>query len=1111
MDVAAWLRGLGLGQYEGAFRDNDIDARVLPGLTAEDLKEIGVASVGHRRLMLQAAAALSTAPPGPLAAPPRSRAERRQLTVMFVDIIGSTALSGRLDPEAMRSVLLAYQNAVAGEIARYRGHIAKFMGDGVLAYFGWPEADEDEAERAARAGVGIVEAVPRLTTPAGDPLAVRVGIATGVVVVGDLIGEGGAQEEAVIGETPNLAARLQEVAGPGAVLVAEGTRRLLGDVFDLRTLGPLRLKGFARPVTGYRVVGERPADSRFEARRSGLLLPMFGREQELGLVLERWRRARAGEGQAVLLVGEPGIGKSRLVRAALDALTGEEHVELRYQCSPQHTGTALWPVAQQLARAAGFTPGQTEASKLDGLEAMLRQAASEVGDVAPLVAALLGINVGGRYPTRELTPQQRRLRTLAALVDHLLGLARRRPALMVLEDAHWADPTTLELVGHTLNGIAGARVLMLLTSRPDNQPGLGGHPHVTRLTLNRLGRGAAEAIVTHLAGGGLPPAVLAAITARTDGVPLFVEELTKAMLEAGPGEGGAIAAVPASLHASLMSRLDRVPGVKAVAQAAACIGREFTYPLLAAASPLPEQEVLAALDRLAAAELIFARGEPPDVAYSFKHALVRDAAYESLLKTQRQQLHARIAETLEERFPETAATEPELLARHYAGAGLAELSVKHWQRAAELAIARSANVETIEHCHQAQAQLRLLQPSPERSRAELEILLAEGEAVRSGNYAAPEAELVYSRACELCEELGDPVRLVHALRGLWAFYYVATRWADAVRVTDRLDKAAQSVRDPVALAVRDYAMGAMELYRGQPAEAARRLRTALRHHGEDDRHAHIRHAGHDTVTLIHVHLMLAQWILGFPEQALDTSAEGLEIARRIAHPFSLATMLCSSVVARVLARDWDAAEALAVEAQDVCTRHGLTACRALAGIMSDAGSVGPEASELTRERLAALHRSGGTFFKSVALGRLALTLCESGDADAAIASAEEAVRVARTDGELCWEAEALRILGEAKWATGAYDVAEVEADFTAAVAIARRQEARSFELRAATSLARLWYGRGRAGGAYDLLAAVYGRYTEGFDRLDLIEARALLGELASTLPADGATARHNRP
>jgi predicted ATPase/class 3 adenylate cyclase len=1118
MDVGGWLRDLGLGQYEQAFGDNDIDAGLLPTLTADDLREIGVGSLGHRKRLLAAIVALAppAGPQPPAAAPAPTppptptapQAERRQLTVMFVDLVGSTTLSTRLDPEDLREVLRTYQNTVAGEIARVDGHVAKLMGDGVLAYFGWPRAHEDDAERAVRAGLAIAEAVGRLAAPAGEPLVARVGIATGLVVVGDLVGEGAAQEEAVVGETPNLAARLQEAAVPGTVVIAEGTRQLLGEVFDLRPLGPTPLKGFARLVSGFQVLGERPAGSRFEARREGRPPPMVGRDQELALVLERWRQAKAGEGQAVLLVGEAGIGKSRLVRATLDAVAGEKHAELRYQCSPHHTGTALWPVTQQLGLAAGLEPTDDDAAKLDKIEALLRQGAEDVGGAAPLVAALLGTETAERYPAADLTPQQRRARTLAALVGHVIGLAHRRPVLMVLEDAHWADPTTLELVGLALDRIAAASVLMVLTSRPDDQPTLGGHPHVTRLTLNRLGRGATEMIIARLAGDrAVPPEVVGQIAARTDGVPLFVEELTKAVLEAG--ESGSGAAVPVSLHASLMARLDRVPAVKEVAQVAACIGREFAYPLLAAVSPVPDLELRAALARLAAAELVFARGEPPEASYSFKHALVRDAAYESLLKERRRQLHARVAEILEERFPATAAAEPELLARHYAGAGLAEPSVRHWRRAAELAIARSANVEAVAHCDQAEAQLRVLPLSTGRARAELEVLLAKGEAVRSGNYSAPEAEQVYSRACEICEELGDRVRLVHALRGLWAFYYVAARWADAVRVADRLDVATEGLGDPVALAVRDYVTGATQLYRGQPAGAARRLQAALRHYREGDRDAHIRHSGHDTGTLILGHLTLAQWILGFPEQAFRTSHEGLEVARRVAHAHSLAEMLGICAVGRVLAREWDAAEALAAEARDVSARHGLRAYQMSAGIVAGTWGDGAEGAGLTCEGLVALHRVTGTFFTAFALGRLALALCASGDAGAALASAAEAVRVARANGELCWEAEALRIQGEVKRVAGAGDIAEIEAEFSAAVAIAKRQEAKSFELRAATSLARLWHGQGRPGEALDLLAPVYGWFTEGFDTPDPVEARVLLDQLALALSARGGPAHHH--
>ena len=586
MSISAWLHGLGLGQYEQAFRANDIDVDLLPTLTEDDLRELGVASLGHRKRLLAAISTLagsanpqpSPAPPTPPPASTTPQAERRQLTVMFIDLVGSTALSSRLDPEDMRDVLHAYQTAVVGEVARMGGHVAKLMGDGVLAYFGWPRADEDDPDRAVQTGLAIVEAVSQLSTAAGERLAARVGIATGLVVVGDL-SEGAAREEAVVGDTPNIAARLQEAATSGAVVIENGTRRLLSRNFELRDLGPIWLKGFARPVNAFQMLREHPVGSRFEARRPGRPLPMVGRDQELALVLERWRQIVAGEGQAVLLVGEAGIGKSRLLQATLDAVATSEHVTLRYQCSPHHTGTALWPVIQQLTIGANLSPTDPEAAKLEKLEALLRQGVEDIAEAAPLIATLLGIHTAGRYPAQDLSPQQRRARTQAVLVEQLLGLARRKPVLMLVEDAHWIDPTTLELFGQALDRIAGARVLMLLTSRPDNQPSLGGHPHVTRLTLNRLGRGPTEAIITSLTHGrSLRPEVVSEIAARTDGVPLFVEELTKAVLEAGAA--GPAAAVPASLHASLMARLDRVPGVKEVAQVAACIGRQFAYPLL---------------------------------------------------------------------------------------------------------------------------------------------------------------------------------------------------------------------------------------------------------------------------------------------------------------------------------------------------------------------------------------------------------------------------------------------------------------------------------------------------------------------------------------------------
>ena len=484
MDLAAWLNALGLGQYAATFRDHDIDASLLPALTTSELRELGVASLGHRKRLLAAIAALPT---GPTAAPP----ERRQLTVMFVDLVGSTALSARLDPEDMRTVLRGYQNTVTGEVARLGGHVAKLMGDGVLAYFGWPHAGEDDAELAVRAGLAVARAVGELRAPENKSLAARVGIATGLVVVGELIGEGAAREESVVGETPNHAARLQAAAAPGSVVVADGTRRLLGESFELRDLGSLAFKGVPKPIPCFEVIRERPAGSRFDARRAGAPLPMVGRDQELALLLERWRRAAAGEGQAVLLVGEAGIGKSRLVRALLDEAGPGGCTMLPCQCSPHYTGTPLWPVVRHLTFAAGFDPADPQPVRMAKLAALLRRGSAHPANALPFIAAMLGLEAG---PPAELTPKQLRDRTLAHLVDQVLGLARRQPVLMVVEDVHWVDPTTLELVSQTFDRIAAARVLVLLTSRPEAQPALGGHPHITRLTLNRLGRDSTDTI-----------------------------------------------------------------------------------------------------------------------------------------------------------------------------------------------------------------------------------------------------------------------------------------------------------------------------------------------------------------------------------------------------------------------------------------------------------------------------------------------------------------------------------------------------------------------------------------------------------------------------------------
>ena len=644
MDIEGWLHGLGLDRYAEAFRANRIDLDVVPDLTNADLTALGVA-LGDRKRLLRAIAALRE-PARP--APARPQAERRQLTVMFVDLVGSTALSVRLDQEELREVIRAYQTTVADEITRFEGHVAKFMGDGVLAYFGWPTAHEDAAERAVRAGLAATAAVARLALPAGGPLAARVGIATGLVVVGDLVGQGAAQEEAVVGETPNLAARLQALAEPGTVVVADGTRRLLGQLFDFVNLGALSVAGFAGPITAFRVAEGGPAASRFEALHGQHLTPLVGREHDLGLLFDRWRRARAGEGQIVLLSGEPGIGKSRLLQDLGERVSGEAHTRIRYFCSPFHRNTAFYPILDQIERAARLERDDPTDLKLAKLKALFALSGGPVAEATALTAALLGIPAEGRYEASALGPQGRKVKLQEIWLQQLLGLATRRPVLMLLEDAHWIDPSSFEQFGTVVDRIQRWPVLLVVTFRPEFEPEWDAFPHVTVLYLDRFGPGQSAAMVERIAGSKtLPAPVLDQIVAKADGVPLFLEELTKAVLESGllanaadrrrQASTPAPLAIPATLQDSLMARLDRLAEVKQVAQTAAAIGREFRHDLLAAVSRLDDAALDHALHHLSAAELIYRRSAPPDAIYFFKHALVQDAAYASLLRGPRQQ------------------------------------------------------------------------------------------------------------------------------------------------------------------------------------------------------------------------------------------------------------------------------------------------------------------------------------------------------------------------------------------------------------------------------------------------------------------------------------------
>src|SRR5437870_1115772 len=709
--IAQWLEKLGMSEYLPQFLENRIDFSVLRDLTDQDLKDLGVV-LGDRRKMLRTIGELDPGPPvGPQVAipvPAHDSAERRQLTVMFCDLVGSTALSTRLDPEDLRAIISAYHRCCTTLVEQNGGFVAKYMGDGVLVYFGYPQAHEHDAERAVQAGLSLVDAVPKLIAAEGTPLQVRVGIATGLVVVGDLIGSGEAQERGVVGETPNLAARLQAIAAPGMVVVAERTRRLIGNLFELQDLGNQDLKGIAGPVQAFAAIRRSAVESRFEALHVAGLTALVGRDQEFELLLRRWSQAKAGEGQVVLLSGEAGIGKSRLTAGLLDHLAPEPHTCLRYFCSPQHTDSALYPIIGQIARAAGLARDDSPQVNLDKLDAMLTRTAMSNEDAA-LLADMLSLPNDGRYSGLELAPSQRRQRTFEAILAQIETIARSTPALIIFEDAHWTDPTSLDMLGLLVDRITKLSALLLVTFRPEFVPPWRG----TALTLNRLARRDVDALIDRVIGETrLTADIRQDILERADGIPLFVEEMTKAVMEA-EGEGGArrtaasipapTSAVPASLHASLMARLDRLGSAKEVAQIGAAIGREFSHFLLAAVMRKAEGELETELERLITAGLLFRQGVLPHATYLFKHALVQDAAYGTLLRSSRQQLHGQIASTLEEEFPEIVEVQPELLARHCTEAGLDEQAIKYWRTAGEKAVRRASNREAIGHFRRALA------------------------------------------------------------------------------------------------------------------------------------------------------------------------------------------------------------------------------------------------------------------------------------------------------------------------------------------------------------------------------------------------------------------------
>ena len=1028
--IADWLKTLGMSEYAQRFAENDIDIAVLPHLTDQHLKDLGV-SLGHRLKMLHAVAQLAGAAPAtPQPAPvtePKSQdtAERRQVTVMFSDLVGSTALSARMDPEDLREIISAYHKSVAETVRRFGGFVAKYMGDGVLVYFGYPQAHEDDAERAVRAGLELIGAVSSIKSNA--PLQTRVGIATGLVVVGDLVGSGEAQERGIVGETPNLAARLQGIAEPNTVVIAEATRKLLGNLFELEDLGAKDLKGIAGPVRTWAALRASSAEGRFEALHATGLTALAGREEELELLLRRWSQAKTAEGQVVLLSGEAGIGKSRLTAALLERLAGEPHTRLRYFCSPQHTDSAFYPIISHMERAAGFAHDDNAQVKLDKLDAVLAPTSTSKEDAA-LFAEMLSLPNDGRYPALDLAPEQRRQGTMNALIAQTETLTRTKPVLMVFEDAHWTDPTSLELFGRAVDRIAGLRVLLIVTFRPEFAPPWIGRSHVTALTLNRLAQRDINAMIDQVVGNKmLPVSIRQDIIERTDGIPLFVEEMTKAVLEAeGEGEAQRTAAavpspalaVPASLHASLMARLDRLGPAKEVAQVGAAIGREFSHPLLASVMRKPEAELGSALDRLIAAGLLFRQGVPPHASYLFKHALVQDAAYGTLLREPRRTLHARIAETLEGEFAEIAESQPELLARHCTEAGLIEKAMGLWGTAGQRSLARSALLEGAEQLKRALDQIATLPATPALRREEIKL------------------EVAFANAL--------------ALTG---------NFVDGKEHYDR------------ALAIYD------------PAE--HRPITTL--------------SGRDVGVTLFSFRSSCLGLLGYSAASRNDAERAVKNAREIGQATTLMYALYHAVLNHIRCGNYAAAHRQVDEVIALADERGAAywkACgTATRGCLFALTGKASDAVRAITSGITSLRSTGATLHEPRLLWHLAMAYAELGQLDDASRCIDDAIEKVERSKEKWCEAEVHRIAGEIALKSLAPDTEKAEKYFDRALAVARQQQAKCWELRAAMSMARLWCSQGKPQQARDLLAAVYGWFTEGFDTCDLKEAKALLDEL----------------
>lgn len=1099
-DIREWLEDLGLGQYADAFEAEQFDLEAAAYLDDHALKALGI-PMGPRLKLLAAVAALKAGSAYADSFETKAtevvrdrEAERRQITVMFCDLVGSTALSEQLDPEDLRTLMQAYQQACGAEIQRYEGHVAQYLGDGLMTYFGWPQAHEDDAERAVRAALDIVYVVKEV--PAPRDLQVRIGIATGPVVVGETGAGDPSVAKLAVGETPNLAARLQGLADADTIVVGSSTQRLLGHTFELDDLGPQSLKGIIEPVEAYKVVGVARTEGRFAARTMELT-PLFGRDAEMAMMNERWRQARAGEGQVVALSGEPGIGKSRIAQTLVDQLSDEPHSRLRYQCSPYHANSALFPIIEQIEHVAGFHQGDGPEDRLNKLEAIVPERTEP--NVCALFASLLSLPTE-RYPPLEMSPQKQKEETLGMLSGQVISLARSQPTLLIFEDVHWIDPTSQELLDLIIPLLGSHQILAVITHRPEYQPPWLGQGHVTSLSLKRLGRTDAAEMVSAVSEMPMSAEMLQEIVARTDGVPLFVEELTKSV---GESEAGVSDAIPETLQDSLMARLDRLGPAKQVAQVGACIGRVFDLRLVAKVCSLNESEFNEAIEQLVGSGLVHRASN----GYLFKHALIQDAAYRSLLTVRRSALHEDISKALRADSPKIVEDQPEIIANHLTEAGRTHEAIHFWLRAVKKSASRHSHQESISHFERGLELLSGEEPSIDRDETELGLWSAIGPVfITALGYGDPKTVECYEKAYVLWKGLGDPTKHPETMYGYAAIRYVRGDISLAIRIVEQFLEMEVSETESNNVIVLKRLHGTLLCQSADYEGALNRFAETIRlSHEARDRSINSQY-GHSPRSIALSFQGLAKWIVGYADEGSRIAETGIEWSREIDNPHMLTFALYMAVLVDLLRNDLERVRRNIEPADNLCHKIGnpiwVGYSNVLQGtLMARSGDPGTGA---------ALIRTGIDTLERVNCNTM-VPAFRAFEAEALIANSEPEIagvalrvaldQIARTD-EAWAEPECWRLMGQVEVARG--DCDEAEKNYQKAIEIAGETGAKSFELRAVTELAGLWHQHDRHADAIEILESRLRWFTEGFDTTDLIEAKALLGMLEHpAAPPDG--------